>query len=166
MIQPILLILALAAPPGPAAQAVVKDASGATVATAAFHSVANGVRVEVTAMGLPAGSHGFHLHAAGACQGPDFKSAGGHFNPGGRQHGLENPQGHHAGDLPNLVVAADGTGSASATLSGVTLGTGPDSLFHDGGTALVIHAAADDMKSDPAGNSGARIACGAVVRAP
>jgi Cu-Zn family superoxide dismutase len=146
------------------AAAELKDASGKTVGSATFSATGGGVKVEVKVGGLKPGAHGFHVHAVGRCDGPDFKSAGGHFNPGGKQHGLENPQGHHGGDLPNLQVGADGSGRATATLAGVTLGEGADSLFHEGGTALVIHADADDGKTDPAGNSGARIACGVVQR--
>jgi len=123
------------------------------------------VRVEVAAVGLPPGVHGIHVHAVGKCDPPEFKAAGPHFNPAGRKHGLESPAGAHAGDLPNLTVGPDGKGTGVATAKGATLGTGPDGLFHEGGTALVIHAAADDMKTDPAGNSGARIACGVVERA-
>lgn len=154
-------LLALAAP---GARAELKDAAGAGVGTATFEAAPQGVKVTVSVHGLKPGPHGFHVHAAGACAAPDFKTAGGHFNPGGKKHGLENPEGHHGGDLPNLVVAADGTGHATAMLQGVTLGAGKDSLFHPGGTAVVIHADADDGKTDPAGNSGARIACGVVAR--
>ena len=121
------------------------------------------MRVKVS--GLTPGNHGVHVHGAGLCEGPDFKTAGGHFNPAAKQHGLENPMGHHGGDMPNLVVGADGKGQAGAILAGVSLGEGDASLFHAGGTSLVIHADADDEKSDPAGNSGARIACGVIHRA-
>lgn len=154
-------LLALATP---GAKAELKDAAGADVGAATFEAAPQGVKVTVSVHGLKPGPHGFHVHAAGACAAPDFKTAGGHFNPGGKKHGLENPEGHHGGDLPNLVVAADGTGHATAVLHGVTLGDGTDSLFHPGGTAVVIHADADDGKTDPAGNSGARIACGVVAR--
>jgi Cu-Zn family superoxide dismutase len=90
--------------------------------------------------------------------------AGPHFNPGGKQHGFENPMGFHAGDLPNLDVGPDGKGKAQAVAKGAGLGTGKDGLFHEGGTALVVHEKPDDMKTDPAGNSGGRIACGVVER--
>jgi Cu-Zn family superoxide dismutase len=146
------------------ATATLKDAGGADVGTATFEAAPEGVRVTVSVHGLKPGSHGFHVHDVGACAGPDFKTAGGHFNPGGKKHGLESAEGHHGGDLPNLVVGTDGTGQATATLGGVTLGEGKASLFHPGGTAVVIHADADDGKTDPSGNSGARIACGVVTK--
>jgi len=153
--------LALASPP---AWASLKDAAGKPVGTADFSVTSGGLQVKLKVSGLTPGAHGFHVHAAGLCEGPDFKTAAGHFNPTGKQHGLDNLQGHHAGDLPNLVVGGDGRGEATATLAGVTLGEGETSLFHAGGTAVVIHAGADDGKTDPAGNSGARIACGVVQR--
>lgn len=153
--------LALASP---AATADLKDATGKPVGTATFTAGEGGVRVKVQVTGLRPGPHGFHVHAAGRCEAPDFKTAAGHFNPAGKQHGLDNPMGHHGGDMPNLVVGADGRGEATAMLQGVTLGEGDASLFHAGGTALVIHADADDGKTDPAGNAGARIACGVVRR--
>ncbi len=158
-------LLAAAAPgPGGAARAELKDAAGNSVATATFTPVEHGVAVQVVARKLPPGSHGFHVHEAGKCDPPDFKSAGGHFNPTGKQHGLLNPQGHHAGDMPNLAIGADGTGTGVFVVYGATLAGGPSSLFHEGGTSVVIHASADDMKTDPAGNSGARIACGVIER--
>ena len=98
--------------------------------------------------------HGIHVHAVAKCEGPAFTSAGGHFNPDMKHHGLENPDGPHAGDMPNFTVAADGTAKATVVAPGVTMGDDPHSIFTDGGTALVIHAMADDMKSDPAGNAG------------
>jgi Cu-Zn family superoxide dismutase len=153
--------LALAAP---AATADLSDAAGQPVGKATFTAGEGGVLVRIAVTGLKPGPHGFHLHAAGRCEGPDFKTAAGHFNPAGAQHGLDNPKGHHGGDLPNLVVGADGRGEGQGTLTGVTLGEGKASLFQAAGTALVIHADADDGKTDPAGNSGARIACGVVKR--
>jgi len=166
MIAALAFALSLAAPAaGPAAHAVLKDAAGATVATAELTQTEKGVRLELKATALPAGPHGFHVHTVGKCEAPDFKTAGGHFNPGAKEHGLENAKGHHAGDLPNLVAGADGKGSAEALLTDATLGEGKGSLFQEGGTALVIHAGPDDMKSDPAGNSGARIACGVIEKA-
>jgi Cu-Zn family superoxide dismutase len=124
------------------------------------------VRIAVTVSGVTPGNHGFHVHLAGKCEGPDFKSAGGHFNPGAKEHGLESPKGAHAGDMPNLSVGADGTGKAEFVAHGTTLEAGAGSLFQKDGTALVLHAAADDMKSDPAGNAGGRIACGVIERKP
>ena len=148
----------------PAATAELKDAAGKPVGTATFAAAGHGVQVKVKVAGLKPGPHGFHVHAAGLCEGPDFKTAAGHFNPAGKKHGLDSPAGHHGGDLPNLVAGADGAGEATSILAGVTLGEGEASLFHAGGTALVIHADADDGKTDPSGNSGARIACGVVQR--
>jgi Cu-Zn family superoxide dismutase len=113
---------------------------------------------------MPPGKHGIHVHAVGRCEAPEFKTAGAHFNPTDKQHGLQNPAGAHSGDLPNLVVDQEGRGKATFTAKGATLGEGKGSLLGPEGTALVIHADPDDEKTDPAGNSGARIACG-VIRA-
>ena len=113
--------------------------------------------------GLPPGKHGFHLHDKGICEPPGFTTAGDHFNPLGKHHGAKNPQGKHAGDLPNLEVGPDGTAELTATAEGATLGKGTASLLKEGGTSLVIHAGPDDENSDPSGNSGPRIACGVVV---
>jgi len=106
-----------------------------------------------------------HIHNVSTCTAPDFTSAGPHFNPGAKQHGSGNPNGPHAGDLPNFEVDAKGVGDVSFAVPDITLGEGPNSLFHAGGTALVIHAAADDNKTDPSGNAGARIACGVIEKA-
>lgn len=122
------------------------------------------VQVTVRATRLPAGTHGTHLHAVGRCEPPGFTTAGAHLNPAGRQHGTRNPAGPHLGDLPNLVVAANGTGTMQAVVAG-TMTPGQAPLFDADGTALVVHAAADDMMTDPSGNSGARIAC-SVIAAP
>ena len=165
-LSPVLTLgtLLAAASASPTATAVLKDAAGKEVGTATFTPAKTGVLVKVAVTGLPAGKHGIHLHAAGTCEAPDFKSAGGHFNPGAKQHGLHNPQGAHAGDLPNLAVGKDGKAKASFTAKGATLSEGPASLLGPDGAAIVIHADADDEKTDPAGNSGARIACGVVER--
>lgn len=144
------------------ARALLKNGQGADVGTALLRPVEGGVKVTLEVHGLPPGTHAFHVHAVGKCDDPEFKSAGPHFNPGHRKHGLRNPEGHHAGDLPNLVVGADGTGKAETVVRGVTLGEGPTSLLGPEGTALVVHASPDDEVSDPAGNAGARIACGVV----
>jgi superoxide dismutase, Cu-Zn family len=149
----------------PTATAEIKNAQGQTVGNATFTAQGSGVQVSGTVRNLPAGQHGIHIHDVGQCVPADFASAGGHFNPEGKQHGLQNPQGAHAGDLPNLVVAADGTGTISATATRAALGTGTNQLGKSGGTALVIHADADDEKTDPTGNSGGRIACGVIVMA-
>ena len=113
---------------------------------------------------LPPGLHAVHIHESAQCDPPDFKSAGGHFNPEGRQHGRKNPEGAHAGDLPNIRVGPDGAAAADFLVEGVTLEPGKQSLFKPGGTSLVIHASADDDRTDPAGNAGARIACGVIER--
>jgi len=155
---------AWAAPKAPVAHAVLKDANGATVGTATFRQSGKDVNVLVRLNHVKPGVHGIHIHEAGKCDAPDFKTAGGHFNPTGRHHGADNPQGMHMGDLHNITVAANGKGTLKETVSGITLGPGDSSLFHNGGTALVLHADPDDLKSDPAGNSGARIACGVITR--
>lgn len=124
---------------------------------ATFFSDGRRTAIKVEAEGLAPGVHGIHLHAVGRCDGPDFKSAGGHWNPAGRQHGHDNPQGAHLGDLPNLSVGSDGRGTASFTVDG--------DMADADGTSLVIHADPDDNKTDPSGNSGARIAC-AVLTTP
>lgn len=123
------------------------------------------VHVEAQLIGMPPGTHGIHFHAVGQCDGSGttpFASAGGHFNPLGRSHGLDNPAGPHAGDAPNVRVGADGTAHVSFTTDRVTLTEGSTSLLDSDGSAIVIHASADDQTSQPSGNSGARIACGVV----
>jgi Cu-Zn family superoxide dismutase len=148
------------------ARAELKDRDGKTVGTATMTEEARGVRIEIQAANLPAGRHGFHIHDAGRCEPPQFTSAGGHFNPGALKHGMENAAGPHGGDLPNLVIGADGTGSLTVLNPYITLAGGDSgaSLFHPGGTALVIHAGPDDYYTDPAGNSGERIACGVITK--
>jgi len=146
-------------------QVVLRDKAGQQVGLATLTEQTEGVRVEISATGLPPGPKGFHIHAVGKCDPPDFVSAGAHFNPTGKKHGRLNPEGAHAGDLPNLMVTGVGTGSLDATTKVVTLKPGvPGSLFGESGTSLVIHAQADDEKTDPTGNSGGRIACGVITR--
>lgn len=147
-----------------AAAATLHDATGAEVGTAELTSDQNGaVHLVLSVHGLPAGSHGVHFHALGVCDATGaFASAGGHFNPRDQHHGLENPAGPHAGDLPNLVVGADGTGTLDTMTGRATLRSGPATLFDADGTALVVHAGPDDQKTDPSGGSGARVACGVI----
>jgi Cu-Zn family superoxide dismutase len=142
----------------------IKDKNGATIGTATLTPVDGGVRVVGQVSGLSKGKHGIHIHDVGSCTPPDFKSAGDHFNPTHKHHGMKNPQGPHAGDLGNLVVGDDGKGEFDVVAANATLGDGPNSLFHKGGTSLVIHAKEDDEMSDPSGNSGDRIACGVIAR--
>jgi Cu-Zn family superoxide dismutase len=146
------------------AHADIMDAQGSKVGTARITAADHGVRILVNVEKLPPGTHGIHIHTIGKCEGPAFTTAGGHFNPDMKKHGKDNPDGPHVGDLLNLEVGADGAGKATLHAMGVTLGDGPNSLFHDGGTAIVIHATADDYKTDPSGNSGARIACGVIEK--
>lgn len=145
------------------AEATLKDKDGKQVGVATLIQTNEGTRIAVTGYRLAPGTRGLHIHEAGACQGPDFASAGAHFNPGGKKHGKLNPDGAHAGDLPNLVIGAAGDGTIDVTTKAVTLSPGPMSLLGGKGTSIVIHEMADDERTDPAGNSGARIACGAVT---
>jgi Cu-Zn family superoxide dismutase len=149
-----------------AAHANIMNAQGMQIGTAKLKAVKDGVQISVKVAGLSAGDHGIHIHTVGKCEGPAFTTAGGHFNPTSAHHGMNNTMDPHphAGDLPNLKVAANGKGSATILAKGVTLGDGANSLFHDGGTSLVIHAKADDLMSDPSGNSGDRVACGVISK--
>jgi Cu-Zn family superoxide dismutase len=144
------------------AVADVVDAQGKAVGTANFVQLTDAVRIVVEARGLPPGLKGVHIHETGKCDGPGFTTAGGHFNPEGKQHGALNPRGPHAGDLPNINIGADGSGRMETSSKLVSLVTGPSSLFDADGSAIVIHAAPDDFQTDPTGNSGARIACGII----
>ena len=148
------------------AHADIMNAQGAKIGTANITASGNGVKIAVSVSQLTPGEHGIHIHTVGKCEAPGFTSAGGHFNPTSAHHGAHNTQDPHPhlGDLMNLTVGKSGSAKASFTANGVTLGDGANSLFHDGGTSLVIHAKADDMMSDPSGNSGDRIACGVIEK--
>lgn len=140
----------------PGALAELRDPGGRAAGRATFSEMHDGLHVRVEATGLAPGAHAVHLHATGRCEPPDFESAGGHWNPTSREHGTLNPRGHHRGDLPNVAVGANGRGSIEAHIQGATL----RGLLDADGAALVIHAGPDDYRTDPSGDSGARIACG------
>ena len=151
----------------PKATVSLKNAQGVEVGAATIVNTQRGTSVLIngTLSHLPPGTHAIHVHTVGSCTAPDFTSAGGHFNPGAKQHGSANPNGPHAGDLPNFEVDAKGNGTISFAVPDMTLNDGPNSLFRPGGTALVVHANADDNMTDPAGNAGPRIACGVIEKA-
>jgi Cu-Zn family superoxide dismutase len=149
--------------PAATATATLKNAEGQTIGSATLRDTPTGLLVKVDFAGAPAGVHGFHIHTTGQCTAP-FTSAGGHFAPGGTHHGLLAANGPHAGDLPNVTIPADGKLSLEVFVKDVTLAAGPRSLFDADGSALVLHATADDYTTDPAGNAGARVACGVVTR--
>ena len=155
-------------PPGGPAMPLL-NASGQVIGTVRAWQTAGGVALRLNASGLPHGVHGLHVHSVGRCDPPDFTSAGPHWNPAGRKHGTANPAGPHAGDLPNVTVAANGVLGETVTLSGASLTAPagmPGAILDADGAALVIHAAADDNMTDPSGNSGARIACAVLQPTP
>jgi Cu-Zn family superoxide dismutase len=142
----------------PTAKAALAMADGAEAGVATIKEEGGGLKVSYMSQRLPIGPHAVHIHTTGKCEGPGFESAGPHWNPENKQHGSENPQGPHKGDLPNMTVAANGVGSVMFTVPGATLAE----LMDADGAAFMVHADADDLKSDPAGNAGGRIACGVI----
>jgi len=145
-----------AKPGGQVLAAPMRTADGTDVGRATAREVEGGIRFTADVKGLPPGTHGLHVHTTGRCEPPDFQTAGPHWNPSGAKHGTNNPQGPHLGDLPNIIVGNDGRGTAALTMPGATLA----GLMDADGAAMIVHAAADDLQTDPSGNSGGRIACG------
>lgn len=151
-------------PPSLMVNSEIIDSSGQTLGPVQVTQEAEGTRIVAKLVGLPVGVHAVHLHAVGRCEAPGFTTAGGHFNPAMRQHGSMNPAGEHDGDLPNITVGEDRRVTIDMVRKGLRMADGPAPLLGIDGAAIVIHAASDDYKTDPSGNSGARIACGILAR--
>ena len=156
-------LLAMSALSAAKTKVELKDAQGKDVGSVVIWDQGSGVALQLNLHDLPPGEHGIHFHQVPKCEAPDFKSAGGHFNPENKKHGFDSPEGHHAGDIKNFTVGADGKANAKLENADVTLKGGPHSLL-TGGAAVVVHAKADDYKTDPSGNSGDRIACGVISK--
>lgn len=151
-----------AAATAPLATGAIRNAEGVTIGSARLGGTPSALTLTVEVSGLAPGTYGTHIHAVGRCDAPEFTTAGAHWNPTSRQHGRLNPAGSHHGDLPNLVVAADGRGHFTAPVTGALTGDG--GLFDADGAAVVVHAGPDDERTDPTGNSGGRIACAVLQR--
>ncbi|CAH0353402.1 superoxide dismutase family protein [soil metagenome] len=148
---------------GASANTTLLGADGTSHGVAKVTQTTSGLKVTVAATGLTPGVHAVHVHTTGTCTAPAFTSAGGHWNPMGKQHGMENPMGSHMGDMPNMTVNADGRGTLEYTIAGGALSDGTTPLFDADGAAVVVHALPDDNKSDPAGKAGDRLACGVLT---